>query len=148
VSELVLTRLIAASPETVYSFFTDLDRWIAWQGVNGELDPTPGGALRIEMPAGQRASGSFVELIPNRRVVFTWGWEGDAPPIAPGTTTVVIELEPAQRGTLLRLTHTGLDDQQALELHRAGWQRYLERLRTRAEGGDPGPDSPTKMPTP
>jgi hypothetical protein len=26
--------------------------------------------------------------------------------------------------------------------HRQGWQRYLERLRVRAEGGDPGADTP------
>jgi hypothetical protein len=28
------------------------------------------------------------------------------------------------------------------EHHRAGWDRYLDRLSIRAEGGDPGPDSP------
>jgi uncharacterized protein YndB with AHSA1/START domain len=143
--DVVVTRVIAASPATVFSFFTDVERWTAWQGAGGELDPRPGGTLRIQMPGGQVASGEIVELVPHSRIVFTWGWEGDAPPIEPGSTTVVVELEPDEAGTLLRLTHAGLAPPPVAEHHRAGWERYLERLRIRAEGGDPGPDLPERM---
>lgn len=139
-SDVVVTRLIAASPATVFSFFTDVERWTSWQGVNGEIDARPGGVLRITMPGGQVASGRFVEVIPEQRLVFTWGWEGDAPPVLPGSTTVRIELEPDRAGTLLRLTHSALAPPPVAEHHRDGWKRYLERLRVRAEGGDPGPD--------
>jgi uncharacterized protein YndB with AHSA1/START domain len=139
VTELVVTRAIAASPETVFSFFTDVERWTAWQGVGGEVDARPGGLLRVRMPGGQVASGRFVELVPHSRIVFTWGWEGDAPPVAPGSTTVVVELEPDGGGTLVRLTHRDLAGPVA-EHHRRGWERYLERLRVRAEDGDPGVD--------
>ena len=45
-------------------------------------------------------------------------------------------------GTLLRLTHSALEPAPVAEHHREGWERYLERLRERAEGRDPGPDSP------
>ena len=93
------------------------------------------------MPGGQIASGELVELVPHSRLVFTWGWEGDAPPVSPGSTTVEIELEPVETGTLLRLTHRGLAPPPVAEHHRQGWERYLERLRVRAEGGDPGPDT-------
>jgi uncharacterized protein YndB with AHSA1/START domain len=141
VSDVIVTRRINASPETVFSFFTNLERWTSWQGVDGEIDAQPGGNLRLRMPGGQVASGRFVEVIPNERLVFTWGWEGDAPPVTPGSTTVVIELEPDALGTLLRLTHSNLDPPPAAEHHRQGWERYLERLRVRAEGGDPGPDA-------
>jgi uncharacterized protein YndB with AHSA1/START domain len=139
-SEVVVTRLIAATPATVYSFFTDVDRWTSWQGVDGEIDPKPGGVFRIRMPGAQVAAGTFVELIPDRRIVLTWGWEGEAPPLPPGSTTVVIELEATESGTLLRLTHHDLAPPVA-DLHREGWERYLDRLRVCAEGGDPGPDS-------
>ncbi len=141
-SDVVVTRLIAASPATVYSFFTDASRWAEWQGVGAALDARPGGELRIEMPGGQVASGTFVELLPHSRIVFTWGWEGDAPPVAPGASTVVVELEPEAAGTLLRLTHSGLAPPPVAEHHRHGWERYLDRLNVRAQGGDPGPDSP------
>ncbi len=141
-SDVVVTQTIAASPETVFSFFTDLDRWTAWQGVGGEVDPRPGGVFKIRMPGDQIASGEFVELVPGRRIVFTWGWEGDAPPLPPGSTRVVIELEREGDGTRLRLTHSGIAEPPLAEHHRRGWERYLERLRVRSEGGDPGRDLP------
>jgi uncharacterized protein YndB with AHSA1/START domain len=140
VSDVVVTKVIAASPATVFSFFTDVERWTTWQGVDGEIDPQPGGVFRIRMPGEQVASGRFVELVPERRIVFTWGWEGDAPPVPPGSTTVVVELEPNGAGTRLRLTHSGLESPPVAEQHREGWERYLERLEARAEGRDPGPD--------
>lgn len=139
-TDVVVIRQIAASPATVFSFFTDLERWTAWQGVDGEVDARPGGAFRIRMPGAQVASGQFVELVPEQRLVITWGWEGDAPPVPPGSTTVTIELEPNETGTLLRLTHSGLAPQEVVEHHRQGWEHYLERLRVVAEGGDPGRD--------
>jgi uncharacterized protein YndB with AHSA1/START domain len=138
-SDVVVTRRIAAAPATVFSFFTDVERWTSWQGVDGEIDASPGGVFRIRMPGAQVASGEFVELVPDRRIVFTWGWEGDGSPVAPGSTTVVIELEPDEDGTLVRLTHTGLAPPPVAEHHREGWVLYLERLRIRAEGSDPGP---------
>jgi uncharacterized protein YndB with AHSA1/START domain len=138
-SDVVVTRRIAAAPATVFSFFTDVERWTSWQGVDGEIDASPGGVFRIRMPGAQVASGEFVELVPDRRIVFTWGWEGDGSPVAPGSTTVVIELEPDEDGTLVRLTHIGIAPPPAAEHHREGWELYLERLRIRAEGGDPGP---------
>ena len=146
-SDVVVTRLIAASPATVFSFFTDLERWTSWQGVDGEVDARPGGVFRIRMPGAEVASGRFVEVVPHRRIVFTWGWEGDAPPVPPGSTTVVVELEPADEGTLLRLTHRGLAPPPVAEHHRDGWELYLDRLRVRAAGGDPGP-APTPGRTP
>jgi uncharacterized protein YndB with AHSA1/START domain len=146
-TDVVVTRVIAASPATVFSFFTDIERWIAWQGVGGEIDARTGGVLQITMPGGQVASGQFIEVIPEQRLVFTWGWEGEAPPVPPGSTTVVIELEPDGAGTLLRLTHSALAPPPVAEHHRAGWENYLERLKIRAEGGDPGPDSAQTEPS-
>ena len=138
-SDIVVTRRIAAAPATVFSFFTDLERWTAWQGVDGEIDASPGGIFRIRMPGAQVAAGRFVELVPHTRIVFTWGWEGDGSPVPPGSTTVTIELEPDAEGTLVRLTHDGLAPPAVADHHREGWELYLDRLRIRAEGGDPGP---------
>jgi uncharacterized protein YndB with AHSA1/START domain len=141
VSDVIVTRLIAASPATVFSFFTDVARWASWQGVDGELDPRPGGIFRIRMPGAEVASGHFVEIVPNQRLVFTWGWEGEASAVPPGSTTVAIELEPDGAGTLLRLTHSSIASPPVAEHHRLGWKHYLARLALRAEGGDPGPDT-------
>jgi uncharacterized protein YndB with AHSA1/START domain len=140
-TDVVVARLIAASPQR-FSFFADVERRTSWRGVDGEIDARPGGVLQIRMPGGQVASGRFVEVIPQQRLVFTWGWEREAPPVPPGSTTVVIEIEPDQAGTLLRLTHSGLAPPTVAEHHRDGWERYLERLCVRTEGGDPGLESP------
>jgi uncharacterized protein YndB with AHSA1/START domain len=136
----ILERRIKARPETVFSFFTDRDRWLSWQGVEAEIDPRPGGVFRMNVRGDGWASGRFTVVEPYRRIAFTWGWEGSDSPVAPGTSTVEITLEPdGADGTLLRLAHTGLP-LPAVELHRDGWQHYLDRLTVRAAGGDPGPD--------
>jgi hypothetical protein len=53
----------------------------------------------------------------------------------------MIELEPSGDGTLVRLTHSDLVAPPIAELHRQGWEHYLDRLRIRAQGGDPGADA-------
>jgi uncharacterized protein YndB with AHSA1/START domain len=136
----IVERRIKAHPETVCSYFTDRDRWLSWQGVEAEIDPRPGGVFRMNVRGDGWAAGRFVTLDPPHRIVFTWGWEGDGSPVPPGSSTVEVTLEPdGQDGTLLRLVHTGLPFP-AIDLHRDGWNHYLDRLGVRAAGGDPGPD--------
>jgi uncharacterized protein YndB with AHSA1/START domain len=83
--------------------------------------------------------GSFLEIDPPRRVVFTWGWENSDLLVPPGSSTVEIDLVPDGDGTLLRLVHRGLPPRTRAP-HGEGWNHYLDRLVIRAEGGDPGPD--------
>jgi uncharacterized protein YndB with AHSA1/START domain len=132
-------RRVAASPATVFSFFTDQERWLRWQGVDAIIEPVPGGTFRMNVRGDGYASGTFVELVPDRRVVFTWGWEQPSNGVPPGSTTVEVDLVPDGDGTLVRLTHRGLPAP-AAEAHRAGWQHYAARLAVLAEGGDPGLD--------
>lgn len=134
-----LERRIAARPETVFSFFTDRDRWLSWMGESGDFAFTPGGAFRMNVSEGNVASGAFVALDPPKRVVFTWGWENADLPVPPRSSVVEITLEPDGDGTLLRLVHSGLPEP-ARAPHEAGWAHYLDRLVMRAGGGDPGPD--------
>jgi uncharacterized protein YndB with AHSA1/START domain len=92
----------------------------------------------MEMGTGQIARGQFVEIVPNRRVVFTWGWI-DNSAIPPGSTVVEIDLVPDGEGTLIRLVHRDLSPSE-LDGHRTGWVHYLGRLTSCAEGNQPGPD--------
>jgi uncharacterized protein YndB with AHSA1/START domain len=134
-------RSIKASPATVFSFFTDRDRWLSWQGITAEIDPRPGGVFRMNVRGDGWASGRFVAVEPPHRIVFTWGWEGDDSPVPPGSSTVEIILEAdGEDGTQLTLVHRGLP-LPALDIHRDGWNHYLDRLAVRAVGGDPGPDA-------
>jgi uncharacterized protein YndB with AHSA1/START domain len=135
-----LERHIAARPGTVFSFFTERDKWLGWMGKDGEFTFEPGGAYRTNVTSDNIAQGQFIEIDPPKRIVFTWGWvEGDIP-VPPGSSTVEITLEPVDEGTLLRLAHRGLSSPEACAAHAEGWTHYIRRLVIWAEGGDPGPD--------
>jgi uncharacterized protein YndB with AHSA1/START domain len=138
-------RFVTARPSVVYAYLTDSAKWARWQGAEAEIDPVPGGTFRMTMSTGMCVEGQFVELVPDRRVVFTWGWQG-SPTLPPGSSTVSIDLIEEAGGTLIRLIHDGLplEDRPA---HSLGWEHYLPRLATAAAGGDPGPDAgPTPDP--
>lgn len=136
---IVVERRVAAPPSAVYAYLTDAERWTRWQGAEATIEPRRGGLFRMRMGTGQTARGQFVELIPDRRVVFTWGWV-DVPGIPPGSTVVEIDLERDRDGTLIRLTHRDVPPNE-VDRHRAGWERYAERLALLASGIDPGPDA-------
>jgi uncharacterized protein YndB with AHSA1/START domain len=131
-------RRIAAAPSAVFRYLTESDLWSRWQGEAAELDPTPGGRFEVRMAEGQVVEGEFVAVVPDQRVVLTWGWQ-QHPRMPPGTTTVEFELTPDGDGTLVRLTHRGIPAED-VPLHRAGWDVFLPRLEIAVGGGDPGPN--------
>jgi uncharacterized protein YndB with AHSA1/START domain len=130
---------IDAAPAHVYELLTDADRLVEWMAPVAELDPRPGGALTWTHVNGDRVVGTFVELVPDRRIVFSFGWDREDVGIPPGSTTVEIDLRPRDGGTELRLVHRGLAGTMA-DAHDGGWRNYLARLSDVAEGRDPGPD--------
>lgn len=132
---LVVERQTSASASAVYRYLTTSAAWITWQGSDAELDPQPGGIFRMTMPDGRTARGQYVHLQPYTKVVFTWGWI-DMPGIPPGSTTVSVDLIANGDGTLIRLTHSGLTPDEAA-MHRMGWEHYLPRLASVAEGQTP-----------
>jgi uncharacterized protein YndB with AHSA1/START domain len=133
---------IRASADAVYAMFTDPAKLVRWIGIRALLEPRRGGTFRFELIPGEFCSGRYVELVPGRRVVFTWGWESGALPVAPGSTTVEVDLTERDGITHVRLTHRGLDAAMR-DMHAEGWERYLARLAAVAEARDPGPDPAT-----
>jgi uncharacterized protein YndB with AHSA1/START domain len=131
---------IAASPETVFDFFTDPDKMTQWMGRSAELDPRPGGGFRCVANEEAIAVGEYVELDPPHRVVFTWGWDGEESVTPPGSSRVEVLLAPDGDGTHLRLIHHDLPSTESAEKHGHGWRHYLDRLASSAIGEDPGPD--------
>ena len=130
---------IDASPEDVFPYFVEADRYIRWMGIEASLEPRPGGLYRVRMPNALVAVGEFVAVEPFTRIVFTWGWEG-SDGVPPGSTTVEVTLREAEGGTIVRVRHSGLPDEQAATMHTEGWEKYLSRLAAAGSGGDPGDD--------
>jgi len=131
---------IAASPETVFDFFTDPDKMIQWMGRSADLDPRAGGTLRCDINGRDVARGEYVAVERPDRLVFTWGWEGEEPTVAPGGSTVEVLLARDGEGTRLHLIHSDLPSVESAERHSHGWTHYTERLSAVATGADPGAD--------
>lgn len=138
--DLVREIVIDATPETIFPFLTERDEYLKWNGTEAEIDARPGGVYRVLIAGSFAASGEFVEVVPNEKVVYTFGWEADGVLPRPGSTTVEITLHPEGDKTRVRLVHRGLADDHAVEQHGMGWEHYLGRLAVAASGGDAGPD--------
>jgi uncharacterized protein YndB with AHSA1/START domain len=140
-AELVREILIDASPETIFPFLTETEKWLQWEGTEGELDARPGGVFRVTVAGRFPGVGEFVEVVPNERVVFTFGWDAPDHPVPPGSSRVEITLHPEDSKTLLRLVHSGLPEGDQVPQHIHGWDHYLSRLAVVASGGSVGPDT-------
>jgi uncharacterized protein YndB with AHSA1/START domain len=130
---------IDAAPSTVFEFLVDPAKMMRWMGVEAVLEPRPGGDYAVNINGHERVRGAVIEIVPDRRLVFSWGWEDGPPPVAPGQRTVEISLEPYGDGTLVRLTHRDLPGDMHT-FHKLGWDHALGRLARVAAGQDPGPD--------
>jgi uncharacterized protein YndB with AHSA1/START domain len=131
---LTVKRRYHAPPEKVFSAWTDpkkLGRWfcpVACEPVLAETDPRVGGRYRIVVrtQSGEEhdVSGTFREVVPNRRLVFTWAWRTTPE----RESLVTVELKPDGDGTLLTLTHEQFFDEAARDRHQSGWSPILDRL--------------------
>jgi uncharacterized protein YndB with AHSA1/START domain len=122
---------IAAPAAVVWELLTTADGLTRWVGPAATAEPVPGGELRWMHPDGSTVVGRFLELVPHRRIVFTYGWDDGRMGVPPESTTVEIELEEHDGRTTLRLTHRGLPPQTVPD-HQRGWEYFLGRLRDAA----------------
>ena len=132
---LTLKRRLKAAPERIYRAWTQPEQMIQWWGVRddaatrtAEVDVRVGGRFRIEFEIrdGKRdsVSGVYREVVPNRRLVFSWTW-GATPE---RESQVTIDLRPDGDSTILTLTHEQLFDQKSCDDHVVGWNIILDNL--------------------
>jgi uncharacterized protein YndB with AHSA1/START domain len=137
---------IDASPATIFEFFVDADKLTRWLAVEATLDPRPGGVCD-QVHAGDEPGqgpwhmrGSYLEIEPPTRVVFTWGFVEPEIGVPAGSGTVEVTLQPVDGGSRVRLVHRGLPAAE-VEGHSKGWAEMLGRLAdaTTAQSAD-GPN--------
>jgi uncharacterized protein YndB with AHSA1/START domain len=126
---------IAAPAAAVWEHLTTAAGLMRWVGPEAVAEPVPGGLLEWMHPDGSRMVGRFVELVPHRRIVFTYGWRDGRMGVPPGSTTVEIDLVETDGVTTVRLSHHGLPPASAPD-HERGWSYFLGILRDRAAGAD------------
>jgi uncharacterized protein YndB with AHSA1/START domain len=134
VPSLTFKRRIGASPEKVYAAWTDPAQIARWWGpeqaetLNAELDPRVGGRFRIvfRTPDGEvhDVSGTYREVVPNEKLVFTWMWRT----MPERQSLVTVALGRDGDGTLLTLLHEQFFDEAARDRHRSGWTGALDKL--------------------
>jgi uncharacterized protein YndB with AHSA1/START domain len=94
-----------------------------------ELDVRVGGRFRIVFggPEGKdnECAGTYKEVVPNRKLVFTWSWPNTTPD---RISVVTIELVRSGSGTDLLFRHEQLFDEAARDGHKRGWTGSLDKL--------------------
>ena len=93
-------------------------------------DPRTGGAYSVVMNTAQgpwTVRGTYIEITPPERIVFTWAWDEDDPADA-HESLVTVDFHDRGGATELVLTHERLRDTGSRDGHRDGWISVLENL--------------------
>ncbi len=111
--DLVLERVVSVPPALVWKAWTEpehLKRWFTprpWRTVACQIDLRPGGIFSTKMcsPEGEETQddpGCYLEIVENRRLVFTDALGPGYRPKGKGFMTAIILLEPEGGGTRYR----------------------------------------------
>jgi uncharacterized protein YndB with AHSA1/START domain len=133
---LTLERYYPVAPEKVWRAWTDPQALSRWFGPGGpqpvalaELDVRVGGRFRVLFGGADgkehEVQGVYREVVPNRRLVFTWVWPRTTPE---RESRVTIEFRKAGRGTELVFTHAQHFDEKVRDDHRQGWSESFNKL--------------------
>lgn len=138
---MTVSRVIEAPPERVYDAFLDPDelaKWLPPTGFSAEvhhLEPEEGGTFRATFTAdteefagyGSTFGGTYRELQPGERIVYTESFETDEPSMA-GEMTVTVALEAVPEGTEIAVRQEGIPEAVPPEDANAGWNDSLGNL--------------------
>lgn len=133
---LTLKRRLKVAPAQVFQAWTDPEKIVRWFGpsdtvagsVRARADVRPGGRYQMNFQTadGERhqVGGVYREVVPDRRLVFTWAWHSTPERESLVTVTIV----PDADGSLLTLHHEQFFDQKARDGHERGWTGTLDKL--------------------
>ena len=132
---LTFERRIDAPPERVYAAWTDPQKIVRWfarpdarpETTTAEIDARVGGRFRFSFSTDNEyyeVGGVYREVVPNRRLVFSWTWHSTPE----RESQVTVGLQADGEGTLLTLHHEQLFDEAARDGHARGWTVGLERM--------------------
>jgi uncharacterized protein YndB with AHSA1/START domain len=144
--QLQLTRVFDAPRELVFQAWTKADSFAQWFGAAAceggalqsvKLDARVGGKYRLQV---RRADGEFYttvgtyrEVKPPERLVFTWAFEKDGSgddygEVEPPEMLVTVEFKARGKQTELILAHEKFAAVESRDRHEQGWTRCLNEL--------------------
>ena len=128
-----MTKEINASPEVIYSMLTEGKELSRWFPHRAETEPVVGGhymfAFDHSSGVKDEHTGTFLELVPNKRVRFTW------PKM---DTEVTFEIVKNATGSELTINHTGFPEtgnEEGYSSTQRGWTFFLGNLKSLLEEG-------------
>ena len=134
---LEIKRFINAPSTRVYEAWTDPAQLKEWWGPDGvrtrslSADARVGGKYRWDLVNQEDEEmsvfGEYRELVPGKRIVFTWQWD-DNEVWQNRTSLVTVEFSDRDGGTEVRLRHEQLPSEESRDRHNEGWNSVLERL--------------------
>ncbi len=149
-----ITRIFDAPRELVFEAWSDPDRIEAWSGcaeatsLEATVDFRVGGGYRHVISIPEVGSltmfGTYTEIRPPERIVYTVEWEPfeSIDPVPP--TEVSVEFVARGDQTEVRLTHSGLVSDEMKENIPEGWGAAFDRL-ANGMGRSQGSGAPTKI---
>jgi uncharacterized protein YndB with AHSA1/START domain len=135
-STLTVRRTFQAPRDKVFRAWTDAKALAVWFHPSDEyttrvpeLDLKVGGKYKLEMhhKGGNvnTVAGTYREIKPPEKIVFTWRWENDPTAHESLVTIEFLDLGPS---TEILLTHVQLPNAEQRDKHAHGWNGCLEQL--------------------
>ena len=131
---LTLKRRLNAPAEKVYAAWTDPQKIAKWFGpdagpvTKADTDLRVGGrytiAFQTENGDKHQVGGTYREIVPNQKLVFTWAWHTTPE----RESLVTITVKPDGAGSILTLQHEMFVDEAARDGHKRGWTGTLDKL--------------------
>ncbi len=141
---LEIKRLIKAPRERVFAAWTDPEQLKKWFGPDenfvvplAKVDLRAGGKYRIQMksPDGEfhTAVGTYREIKPPERLVFTWAWEKDGSEpdfgeVEPTEMLVTLGFHARGDQTELVLMQEKFASVESRDRHEHGWNGIFDKL--------------------
>jgi uncharacterized protein YndB with AHSA1/START domain len=127
---LVLRRTFAAPRDRVFRAWIEpaaLERWLRPRGIRvtvGMLEVRVGGRFRFDLEDGSSIQGTYLEISPSEKLVFTWFGR-----LEQGHETIVtVDFLDLGSVTEIVLTHEGLTTPEQRVRAGAGWPSLLDAL--------------------
>jgi len=108
-----------------------------WETTEAAVDLQIGGTVRVTMRDPHEdveygGGGRYTEIDPPNRLAFTWLWDDN-----PIRQLIEIDFEETGNGaTIVRFTHCGLWDEEAVRSHEGGWTKAFDNLQRTVEASD------------
>ncbi len=135
-TSLRLSRIINASRDRVFQAWTEpelIKQWSAPEGIDvaeSVCDLTVGGGYRIVMNTAEgkvhTAYGTYKEVDPPSRLVYTWDWEEEEAQM--GETKITVEFNEMGDATEVVILHELFPNEEVREGHDTGWKSCLNQL--------------------